>query len=469
MTYQKNSFIFLFFFFWVTQGFASVRISQIDASTLLLNQKIRLYISVTDQKGSPVLGLEPKKFQILESATGKKYQKSTQPFLFKAGSNYEEGIHFLLLLDNSGSMYRTIEGKKAKTKEETRIYQAKSAIRTVLKSIANPKDKIGLVVYNSFYTPLSTLTSDLAEIERGLLSIQYPKKGSYSEIYSSLWLASKEFTKRSGRKAIIILSDGENSPHFVSTQKPHPVFGKKYFSYQKSIQALQKEGASVYVVHFGNNRQDRHLKKIAQKTGGAFFKATNQIELASVYSRIVDQILNEYVITYPASMDYSQQKHVRVVYQEGNRKKYVTRSYFSSTVFGKPLKELHFWIFIPFLVAILGLWGLSKIKFEFVHKSASLETLSHSDKNFAPTLLSLGEGKTVIGSSSSANLKLARTGEIHDQHATVIFNEKNKSYTLVGQGDLTINNKPVTQKSLESGDVITIDGITIVFDEGEKK
>ena len=42
-------------------------------------------------------------------------------------------------------------------------------------------------------------------------------------------------------------------------------------------------------------------------------------------------------------------------------------------------------------------------------------------------------------------------------------------YQLIGNGKLTVNNQAIATKILESGDLINIDGVTMVFDEGQKK
>ena len=45
----------------------SVRISQVDSSDLLLKQQIKLYLSVTDDEGTPLTKLKQANFEILES------------------------------------------------------------------------------------------------------------------------------------------------------------------------------------------------------------------------------------------------------------------------------------------------------------------------------------------------------------------------------------------------------------------
>src|SRR4030042_2800312 len=99
----------------------SLRISQIDTSTLLLNQEVQVYISVTDDKGAPVDNITVSRFKIFESADGTTYREIPKINSFKTMANYESGINFLLLIDNSGSMYRDIQGKRIRSINKARI------------------------------------------------------------------------------------------------------------------------------------------------------------------------------------------------------------------------------------------------------------------------------------------------------------------------------------------------------------
>ena len=55
------------------------------------------------------------------------------------------------------------------------------------------------------------------------------------------------------------------------------------------------------------------------------------------------------------------------------------------------------------------------------------------------------------------------------EHATILYDPKDKSYTVVGPGEITVNNQPVKTRKLEPGDVIDVGGATIVFDDSKDK
>ncbi len=450
----------------------AIRISQIDSVNLLLNQEVKLYLSVTDNRGDAIENLEKNNFRILESTNGKNYIDSKGITRFQVGTNYETGVNFLLLIDNSESMYWTMEGKKTNNSSLRRITHAKKAIAAFLKSVRNPNDKVGLAAYNSNYRLFSEPVKGTAHIEQLLQDIERPTGTAiYSEIYGGLTLAVDEFQTLKGRKAIIILSDGVNNPAYRHSKEINPQFGQKYVPFQKSLEELQREGISLYVINFGpkNEKKDRNLIKIARSSGGVTFNAHNRIELQQIYMKIMDQILKEYVINYRATMNPAEKKYVRVKYQNKNVKQSTSRAYFSSPLFGTPFSTVNIIIFIAFFIACLLLWLISKLKFEKQHARPTIEVMQPGPGNPSTQILTLDGEQTIIGSAPESHMTIAGIPEIEEHHATIIYDEAKDQYQLVGETKMIVNNQIVTTKILESGDLINLNGMTIVFDEGSEK
>lgn len=447
----------------------NVRLSQIDASRLLLGQTVRLYVSVTDDLGVPVEGIGAESFTIFESPDGQNFEKIEGLTEFKPGAASAEGITFLLLIDNSGSMYDTLEGRPTEDTARRRITHAKTAVRTFLGSMTSPKDTVGLASYNTSYTLLAAASGDKGQVAGFLDEIQQPdSEQAYTELYAALTLAVRDFQGLGGRKAIVILSDGENYPYLQHSGNPHPVFGNKIYDYTEPVRDCQEEGISVYAVNFAAEK-DPNLEAVALETGGTVFDARSQEELARVYQSIHEQVAGEYLIGYRATMAPAEKKYVRVLaqVQENGQPQQATRFYFSSTVFGLPLDRVGALLIVPFVLAFIALWLISLLKFEKKRGPATLEVLKTRVGRAQTRMLPLGTAKTVIGGSRSADLTIAGNPGIKERHATVVYDAKKKAYTVVGSGNLTVNNRPVKTKVLEPGDVIDVGGATIVFDDGE--
>jgi len=450
----------------------TVRISQIDSSHLLLNQEIRLYLSIVDENGNAVENLRREHFSILESDNGQEFTSSGNIKGFQVGSNYETGVNFLLLVDDSESMYWTLEGEKTNNHSLSRMTYAIKAIQAFLKSITNPNDKVGLAVYNSYYTLLAKPETGTIRVESILKDIQRPSGDAiYSEIYGSLALAVDEFQQLKGRKAIIILSDGINNPAFHHTRKINPQFGQKNVSYSKPLHELQVEGISLYVVNFGpqSEKKDRNLVKIAGLSGGSTFNAHNPVELQQIYLKIMDQILKEYVISYQAPMSSSEKKYVRVNLKDEDKIRSASRVYFTGSLFGPPPPQVNFPILLASILGGVLLWIVSRLRFERQHAKPTIEVIQPGAGSPSTQILTLEGEQTIIGSGPKSDMTIAGVPEIENHHATIIYDSDQNQYKLVAETRILVNNQIVKTKILESGDLINLNGVTIVFDEGTDK
>ena len=331
----------------------NISLAQIDASRLLVTQNVKVYVSVTNDQGLPVEGLEPGAFSIAESADGVSFQKIQRISAFTPNAGAVTGITFLLLIDDSGSMYDTLDSRLTTDPTLMRIAHAKDAVRTLLTSMTNPGDRVGLAYFNTSYHLLSRPTTDRDRIAGLLESIQRPAPDqAYTELYASLTLAAREFAGIEGRKAIIVLSDGENYPYIQNAGRTHPVFGNRIFRHTESITANQEEGNTIYAVNFGvGNIPDKNLKDIALQTGGKIFDARNRDELANAYDTIHRQVAGEYLLTYRATLAPAEKKYVRASVASPEGETSVTRFYFASTVFGLPMSRLTLLLLIPFIMA----------------------------------------------------------------------------------------------------------------------
>ncbi|GAG75760.1 unnamed protein product, partial [marine sediment metagenome] len=187
----------------------TVRISQIDNSFLLINQRVKVYLGVTDQKGNPIKNLEKDNFTLYE------FDKQREILSFERGININQGINLLLVIDNSGSMYWDGSGKIKNSADEKiwRITHAKDAVSSLLNEIKNPLDRVGLISFNVKLDSKVKMTNEKVEIARALENIKRPEQEeAYTELYETLYQSVDYLRAFRGRKVIILLSDGQNFP-----------------------------------------------------------------------------------------------------------------------------------------------------------------------------------------------------------------------------------------------------------------
>jgi VWFA-related protein len=438
----------------------SVRISQIDNSMLLLDQRVRVYVSVTDQKGDPVPNLTEDRFSLFESG------EQRQILGFERGVNINQGIKLLLVVDNSGSMYWDATGREKNSKDEKiwRITYAKEAVSSLLNEIRNPMDRVGLISFNVKIGSKIRLTNDKGEIAEVLRNIEKPaEEEAYTELYETLSHSVDELRTYSGRKVIILLSDGQDFP-----LEDNPNFPKRE-GIDGAIRFAQQEGISIFTIGLSARADRENLLRIAEETGGAYFWVYDPAQLRNLYNLIRQQILQEYLLTYSATMAPAEKKPVRVVYTTDGARSEAERFYFSGTIFGVGREKIDWksFLFIPFSCVLL--WVLSLCRFEQKKALPSLSVITSSGRKTQVHELPVTKVKSevTIGGSSASDVTISGDPKIRETQARISV--KDGVYTISSKSPITINNRQVTTKVLRSGDLIKMGDTHVVFDTGVVK
>ncbi len=135
-------------------------------------------------------------------------------------------------------------------------------------------------------------------------AIEKPSKSeSYTELYYTVLKAAEEMGKFTGRKAVILLSDGENFPYYEKSGKPHPLLGTEIFKPDQAEKALSDNEVTLYAVNFSREK-DIPLSEIAVASGGKVFDASNEAELTGVYNSIKKGIEEEYRISVKVPVSF---------------------------------------------------------------------------------------------------------------------------------------------------------------------
>jgi hypothetical protein len=113
------------------------------------------------------------------------------------------------------------------------------------------------------------------------------------------------------------------------------------------------------------------------------------------------------------------------------------------------------------LIGLAGIGVLYFIPFEKPVKNAQIQSLESNQRTI------LNNDVTVIGASTGADYTIAGNPGIDAEHATIVHNAETDVFTLVSQRAVRVNNKKVKNRTLTPGDVIRIEGATIIFDAPE--
>jgi VWFA-related protein len=119
-------------------------------------------------------------------------------------------------------------------------------------------------------------------------------------LYDAVYLGAREvMSPQSGRKALIILSDGEDH-------------GSK-LSLEEGVEAAQRADTIIYtilftddddgfVIRLGGRRSGREGKKVLQEmakaTGGRAFEVSRRMTIRQIYAQIEEELRNQYSLGY---------------------------------------------------------------------------------------------------------------------------------------------------------------------------
>lgn len=251
----------------------TVRITQVDNSKF---PQVTVYVSVVNAKGEPVV-VDPKNLEIREN---------DRPISAKdiQGVGQVGPLTTLLVMDVSGSMDKggKIDSAKAVAKEY--IQQMREG------------DQAGIILFNTQVRTSQVVKGNKAEL---LAAIDMISAGGDTAMYDALVSAIGQLNGVTGRKAILVYTDGLDN--------------RSKSTAETVTSAIGSGGLTISTVGFGDASQGlgsqesldaATLKNIAEKSGGRYGYAENQQELSDLYASFGKSMRSEYELTYqsPSSM-----------------------------------------------------------------------------------------------------------------------------------------------------------------------
>jgi Ca-activated chloride channel family protein len=209
-----------------------------------------------------------------------------------------EGIAVMMAVDISGSM-RALDLSKA-NKELTRLDAVKQVFQQFVlgggRLDGRPDDAIGLVAFARYAETRSPLTLDHGNLATAARQLDFaPENEDGTAIGAGLELAVQRLAEfKSRTKIVILLTDGESNVHEIDEDT----------AIQDAIDAGIKvytigagtQGIAPIRVPVGDGRtelmqtkvsiDEATLRKIADKTGGQYFRATDNASLGRIYAQI---------------------------------------------------------------------------------------------------------------------------------------------------------------------------------------
>ncbi len=422
-------------------GAQELEISEVDTNRLLFKGEIDIYFTSPKTVSEDQISVSEKNLGPLEIKA------------FNSKPNLESGIDFILLIDNSGSMYEeSYQGS-------SRSSQAILALNTFLDKIESTPDRAAVYAFNTDLQQIAPLGSDIAEIRRNLSVLKQPEpEMAYTELYNSLKDITRLFPNKTGRRAVIVLSDGENFSVYKQTETENPRWGQLVTEPSEVVTAFNEAGITLDGINI-SDKMDRSLKSICIESGGKFHDVRSTGDISRVYGKIRDKILSEYRVTVTAPPVKTSMGEI-VLEARGLED---SRTFMVPVLFGGKNNLSAIFLLILLILGLGGIAALYLLQFEKPVKAPQIQSLGAAGKTI------LESGSTIIGSSRDADMTIAGNPGIDAQHATIINDEASGKFTLVSEKTVRVNNRKVNKKDLKPGDVIRIEGTTIIFDAPENK
>jgi VWFA-related protein len=254
-------------------------------------EMVQLNVAVTDRKGNYVTGLQPSDFVVAEDRINQKIAT------FEEGSG---GARTLAAAASANADPPGASGNPVATSSTPSVYIlfdtsnymyrgrgfvfAQDAIAQFVRSIDGP-DRIAFYSYSRDLSRQTSLTADRSQVLHG---VRATVNGDDSALYNALLLTLKDAGQQTGRKAVVVFSNGPDNSSMVPPEDVGEL--------------AQSEGIPIYMVSTHDAKLDAVtaavFARISANTGGEAYFAKNWKDQEQAFTSIRDDLAHLYLISY---------------------------------------------------------------------------------------------------------------------------------------------------------------------------
>jgi VWFA-related protein len=244
---------------------------------------VEVYATVKTEDGRFLNDLKQESFTIAEDGAPQRISLFTQE---------RKPVQVVLLLDVSASM-----------RKEERLTRAVEAARLFVQAL-EPNDRVALATFSDEVKVLEPFTGDRGRVLAALDGVQ-PQRGT--ALYDAIYAAADLVGKEEGRKALVLLSDGQD----LSFDGMVPGSAR---TLEQSIEETLRQQVTAFTIGLGDSLASDYdfnhhhsavevLTRLAQDTGGRFLPVARPGRLKSAFDRILDELRFQYTLGYPPGND----------------------------------------------------------------------------------------------------------------------------------------------------------------------
>ncbi len=228
---------------------------------------VELYTAVVDRRGRPVEDLARGDFRVFENGA--------EQTVLRFERVRDQPIHAGVLLDTSASMLEELADAEAGALE-------------FFGSVLTARDRAAVITFNDGPRLAVRFTNDPEVLAGGLAGLTAEGE---TALYDSLIYGLYYFSGLSGKRALILLSDGEDST--------------SRYRFEDVVEYARRTGVAIYPIGIGlASRQNEFrlkLSRLAKETGGLAFFTDGGSGIGRAYQAIAAELRSQYLLAYQSA------------------------------------------------------------------------------------------------------------------------------------------------------------------------
>ncbi len=246
--------------------------------------------TILDIRGHYVDGLKRDDFQIIEN---NQLQK------IKYFESNAESLTCAILLDTTGSM-------------ESALPHVKNAVSRLVDQLG-PGDSVAIYSFAEHLVLHQDFTKDRAAAKRSVLQL---RAGGGTAFFDALSELSQEVSRQSGKKAIVVFTDGDDNASVLTAQS--------------AVNRAKKDGILMFSIAEGEATKSPKLKKIltdlSKSTGGETYEVKELRGIEEVFYKISSELRHIYLLSYQPPSEPANGKWRNIQVIVGDSKQYRIRA-----------------------------------------------------------------------------------------------------------------------------------------------
>lgn len=225
---------------------------------------VELFTTVVDRKGRPLEDLAAEEVVVREDGRPQQVRR------FERVADVP--VHVGLLLDTSVSMAEELSTLE---REALRFFR----------QVLTPRDRAAVIPFADEPRLAVRFTGNLERLAGGLAELR--AEGG-TALHDALAFALHYFSGLGGKRALILLSDGEDSGSEIP--------------FEDVLDFARRSGVAIYSIGLGVSSKSPQpgsvLDRLARETGGLSFRADRTARLGRIYDEIETELRRQYLIGY---------------------------------------------------------------------------------------------------------------------------------------------------------------------------